>query len=298
MDSLFFGRSGTAERAHVDPYSNGGQPPGGKSYRSERISEIRCELLVDRDANNAKLGLIDGNGFVSERALAEHNGGSRPPTRDALAALVARRILSVVPGKGYGVALLTKEVIDRNKLVGYDSVNGLCTELTRTASAAVENIATSAGSQQQRRSILGEATAQLDCAAKKAGSNQIRDRGEAVFHTTEAIGLIGSAAGLRWGADTLRSGLDILELSIRWNSDQKNLEVFERPEVVNRVESCRVLLDALTANVVVTETANGAFSTYLDDRVKKLSSTVAEDSASCSRTLATTAVARGSILYA
>ena len=245
----------------------------GKSSRSERIDAIRCDLLIDRDAN-AKLGLIDENGFVSEHALAKRQGGSRPPTRDALAALVARRVLSVVPAKGYKVALLTSDVIERNKQLGYDSVSGLCTELTRSANAAVESFSISASSAKQRHSVLGEAKAHLECATKKSRSNVTRDRGEAVFHTTETIGLIGSAAGLRWGADTLRSGLDIIELSIRWNRDQKNLEVFERPEVVERVEKCRELLDALTGETVKTETADGAFSEYLGARVRELSNSL------------------------
>jgi DNA-binding GntR family transcriptional regulator len=293
MDSAFFSPLAPFEPVLRGPDSNWNPGPNDRSFRSERINEIRCDLLVDRDAANTKLGLIDVNGFVSERALAEHKGGSRPPTRDALAALVARRVLSVVPGRGYEVALLTKNVIERNKLAGYDSVNGLRTELTRTANAAIESISTSASSQKERQSILGEAKAQLECAVNKSHSNRSGERGEAVFHTTETIGLIGSAAGLRWGADTLRSGLDILEISIRWNRDQKDDEVFELPQVVKRVESCRTLLDALTAKEVASETACGAFSNYLDDRVRELSSAIDEDSVAYYRPSKRRKVAQG-----
>jgi hypothetical protein len=244
----------------------------GKPSRFERINDIRCQLLVDRDRDSGtrRLGLIDSHGFVSERELAEHNQESRLPIRDALAALVARRVLSVIPGKGYEVALLTKDVIDRNNEVGYDTVEGLCTELRLTANAAIENIST-VTSQQERRSLLGEAQAQLESAAKKSKSNSASERGEAVCGATETISLLGSAAGLRWGADTLRSGLDILEISSRWNCDQAGKDVFELPSVVGRVKTCQTLIEALAGDRVATEKATDAFSAYLGDRVEDLS---------------------------
>jgi Bacterial regulatory proteins, gntR family len=254
-----------------------------KPGRAERIRDIRRDLLVDRDRNDVRLGVIDDAGLVTEHALARHSGGSRIPIRDALAALVARRLLSVIPGKGYEVALLTKDVVEQNKQVGYDSINGIRTELARTADAAFESISTGGGSAQERESILGEAEVQLKEAAKKADSNSVRDRGEAVFLATETLGLIGSAAGLRWGGDILRSALDIFEISTRWNRDRKNWDVFERPQVVRRVKTCKALLSVLTEPHTASTEASKLFSAYLDARVTELSSSIADDSRDHSR---------------
>lgn len=258
------------------------QPVFQHDPRTERINRIRCDLVVDRDQSGSKLGLIDHNGFVSEHALAQHLGCSRLPTRDSLAGLVARRILSVVPGKGYEVALLRKEAIDQSKQVGYDPIEGLRSELSRTATAAFEGISAATNSAEERKAILGSARAQIECAAVKSKSNSVREQGEAVFLATETIGHIGTAAGLRWGGDNLRSGLDILEISTRWNRDQKGREVFEGPEVTQRVETCRKLLDVLTGDVVTTEAANGVFSGYLNARVNEVKGSIGEDSAAYS----------------
>jgi DNA-binding GntR family transcriptional regulator len=249
---------------------------GRKPGRTERTDDIRLALLVDRDESDNRRGLIDDAGFVSEHALAKLSGGSRPPVRDALAALVARRVLSAIPAKGYKVALLTKEVLEQNEKVGYNAINGIRAELARTANAAFESIST-APSTQDRQAVLSDANVQINKAAQKSDSDLVRDRGEAVFLATQTLGLIGSAAGFRWGSDTLRSALDILEISTRWNQDKKDRRVFEGLQVKNRITSCRELLTALTAQgTVVPQKAASIFSNYLDERITELENAIAD----------------------
>jgi len=240
--------------------------------RRHRVDDIRCDLLVDRDDNDRKLGLIDSQGFVSERALTEHKGGSRPPIRDALAALVARNVLSAIPARGYRVALVTKERLQQNKESGYDTVSALRLELQRIAEAACERFSTYASSTDERRSLLEPAREQLECAQEKARGNLQRDSGEAIFHCTETLGLVGAAAGLQWGPDNLRSGLDILEYSLRWNRDQQNQFPFDKREVNQRIRQGKEILDALTGKKVAGKKAETAFAEYLGDRIDLLSS--------------------------
>jgi hypothetical protein len=246
--------------------------------RTARIDGIRCDLLVDRSGHSsAALGLIDKDGFVSEHALATYLHASRPPIRDALAALVARRFLTVVPGKGYEVALVTKEILEQSRKVGYDPIEGIRVELSQTANSAFESIAETT-SAEERKTLLADAHERIEQAAVKSTCNSVKERGDAVFLATETIGDIGTAAGLRWGGDILRSGLDIFEISTRWNRDQKGLDVFECGEVTRRVSTCKTLLKVLTDEAVSAETANGVFANYLAARVDDVRNSIAADS--------------------
>jgi DNA-binding GntR family transcriptional regulator len=244
--------------------------PAVPTSRRDRIDDIRCDLLVDFDRNDTKLGLIDNQGFISERALTQYKGASRPPIRDALAALVARNVLSVVPAKGYRVELLTKDVIDRNRQSGFDSLAAIQTELGRIAETACERLSTAAASQDERSSLLKAAAEHVADAEEKAKGNLQRNNGEAIFHCTEAIGHIASAAGLQWGPDNLRSGLDILEISLRWNRDRQRQFPFEKSEVNDRINLNKTILDALSGKKVSCKKAQDAFARYLSNRVDAL----------------------------
>lgn len=255
---------------------------GGPDTTYQQAANLLCELLIDRDGSGARLGLIDGYGFVNERALAQSCKKSVAEIRGALSVLIVKRLLSCVQGRGYETSLVTRDTLHRCNEVGYDPVIGICADLRRTAAAAIESIA-NVVSCKDRLSMLGNAKSQLGRAAGSARSDSVRDRGEAVFHATEAMSLMGQAAGLRWGEWNLRTGLNLLELSIRWNGDQAGVEVFDTKGVQKRVALCGALLDALTSPVADPANAEKAVRDYLGARVSELGKALSSNARNCRR---------------
>jgi Bacterial regulatory proteins, gntR family len=241
--------------------------------RRELVRAIKRLLLTDRSPREGKdvpLRLVEDHA-LSERRLCDILGVSRIPIREALTVLRTVGVISVqADEKRYVVVLIYGPNGEHDSQLQ----NNVRFEAVNSARAAFSYFVKACPSADKRVTELEPLKRTLEEAKKQAGSTSLRDRGEAILLVTEALSRISSLVGLRWASGAVRSCLDIIEVSTRFQEARKHFFELESASVHDRIDDCSKVFTCLGASSNSDEKiigeAQAAFETYVDNRLEKL----------------------------
>jgi DNA-binding GntR family transcriptional regulator len=267
------GESGIAleERAKLAQHNSGNEQPRASDRRS-LLNDIRLLLLSDRSENDDTALSLIGQRKLSERVLGQYvaRARSRIPIREALAVL---RTLGIISSSDEHKKCQVNTIAPTDT----DRISAIRCELVANGDAAVERLVETSSSKADLTDRIAPALSELDKARAKAEANSVRERGDGVLHVTEAIASIASAANLARAADVIRSGLDVLEISIRATSD--NAESLSTDAVRERIAVAENLLEKISEvkwsetfdpSDVTLLSAQTSFQQYVDSRLDAL----------------------------